>query len=123
MEWRVEPSVVPSHSNRWEVASSIEVVVDHFRVGSDLFVHLPARSPFDPRRMAEVEGPDGGIHIVAADIAEPTGSEVPEVAPADGAICRVIGAWLSWPQPQIPLNARWNLHGIGRRPLQLWIPS
>src|SRR5207302_2946693 len=100
-----EPTIVPDDFHRRLIAAWPEVVVGDAAVGADIRIDRAGGPRFDAERFLEVEGPAGGIQVVATEVAQVGAAKRPEVPPGHGEIRRVKWARLARPKPQVPVQA------------------
>ncbi len=70
---------------------------------------------FAARGVAQLEGPERQVHVVAGHVAQRALAEVPPAAPLGGMITPVgIGSLGRWAQPEVPVQLRRRLLPFGR---------
>src|SRR5439155_246157 len=57
---------------------------------------------------AKFQGPEGGVEIVDAHVADGPGAEIPEAAPGEGGVSFVVGAGRRWAEPEVPIESGRN---------------
>ncbi len=105
----LQPAVPPGERYRRAVAFGREVptrdrgqrrgLVGHFRP-----IGMIRRARLDRVGMPELEGLEGRRELVAADIAQATGTEVPPAAPGERMVAGMIGSHRRGADPQIPVE-------------------
>src|SRR5262245_4065400 len=88
---------------------------------TDLLGALPVRGAgLDADRVANLHGLENAGELMASDVAEYAGAEIPPTAPGEGVIARVIRPHGRGALPEVPIQVRragWGLLGAGNTTL------
>src|ERR1041385_119132 len=98
-----EAAVAPHDLDLGPLALGREPIRDARDGGCALAVQL-GRFGLDPRRIAEVEGPERCVHGMARAVAQRAGAETPPPAPLERGVRRMIGPGRRGAEPQLPIE-------------------
>ena len=104
---RHQAALVPRDPNRRHAGAGREVVVDQRGGGADLFRRAVAAGlDLVAIRLIQLQGPEGRVQVMAGEVADRAGAELPPGPPADRRVVRMIRPGRHRIEPAFPVEAR-----------------